>query len=294
MNDRRREIDINEILMRVDNNNLYEKSALFIWGVLLYALSFSMFFSPNNIVTGGSTGLSIIIEEIFGMEESTFVLLFSLTFLAIGYLTLGRYTTIKTVCGVIILPIFMRFTSIFPNFIDISELSLFLKVFIGGIILGLGNGIIIRSGFSVGGFQTIYQILNKYFMISIGKATLIVNGTLVCLGCIFFGITNAMYAIIGLYVASVVTDKVMLETSASKTFFIVTKKSKEIKEYIIDILGSSATIINSRGGYSNDKQKIIMCAIPTRKYYEVKEIIEKIDEDSFFLITDTYEVFGGM
>ena len=294
MNDRRREIDINEILMRVDNNNLYEKSALFIWGVLLYALSFSMFFSPNNIVTGGSTGLSIIIEELFGIEESTFVLLFSLTFLVIGYITLGRYATIKTVCGVIILPIFMRFTSIFPNFIDISELSLFLKVFIGGIILGLGNGIIIRSGFSVGGFQTIYQILNKYFMISIGKATLIVNGTLVCLGCVFFGITNAMYAIIGLYVASIVTDKVMLETSASKTFFIVTKKSAEIKEYIIDILGSSATIINARGGYSNDKQKIIMCAIPTRKYYEVKEIIEKIDEDSFFLITDTYEVFGGM
>ena len=291
---RREEIDINEILMRIDNSNLYEKSALFIWGILLYALSFSMFFSPNNIVTGGSTGLSIIIEELFGIPESTFVLMFSLTFLVIGYLTLGRYNTIKTVCGVILLPIFMRFTSIFPRFIDLSELSLFLKVFIGGIILGLGNGIIIRSGFSVGGFQTIYQILNKYLSISIGKATLIVNGILVCLGCYFFGITHALYAIIGLYVASVVTDKVMLETSATKTFFIVTKKSTEIKEYIIDILGSSATIINARGGYSNDKQKIVMCAIPTRKYYEVKEIIDKIDENAFFLITDTYEVYGGM
>lgn len=291
---KRSDIDINELLIKIDSKNIAERCALFIWGVLLYAISFSLFFSPNDIVTGGSTGLAIIINEIFNVDMSLFVFLFSLAFLIIGYITLGKYNTIKTICGVILLPIFIKFTSIFPMIIDLSKSSMFLIVFFGGIVMGLGNGIIIRSGFSVGGFQTIYQILYKYYGISIGKASLISNGITVLIGGIFFGISNVLYAIIGLYIASVITDKVMLETSITKTFLIVTKKSKEINQYITLNLGRGATIINAKGGYKGENKKILMCAIPTRQYYQAKEIIQSIDENAFILITDTYEAYGGM
>lgn len=291
---RRGEIDINEILLKIDNENTAERIALFIWGVLLYAISFTLFFSTNDIVTGGSTGLAIIVNEIFNIDMSLFVFLFSLVFLIIGYITLGKYTAMKTICGVIMLPIFMKFSSIFPIFIDLKESSLFLIVFFGGIIMGLGNGIIIRSGFSVGGFQTIYQILYKYYGISIGKSTLVLNGILVFISGFFFGFTNVLYAIIGLYIASTVTDRVMLETSITKTFFIVTKKSKEINQYITENLGRGATIMKARGGYDNDNKKIMMCAVPTRQYYRAKEIIENLDKDAFILIMDTYEIFGGV
>lgn len=291
---RRSEIDVNEILLKIDNENTAERIALFIWGVLLYAISFTLFFSTNDIVTGGSTGLAIIVNEIFNIDMSLFVFLFSLVFLIIGYITLGKYTAMKTICGVIMLPIFMKFSSIFPIFIDLKESSLFLIVFFGGIIMGLGNGIIIRSGFSVGGFQTIYQILYKYYGISIGKSTLVLNGILVFISGFFFGFTNVLYAIIGLYIASTVTDRVMLETSITKTFFIVTKKSKEINQYITENLGRGATIMKARGGYDNDNKKIMMCAVPTRQYYRAKEIIENLDKDAFILIMDTYEIFGGV
>lgn len=291
---RRSEIDINEILLKIDNENTAERIALFIWGVLLYAISFTLFFSTNDIVTGGSTGLAIIVNEIFNIDMSLFVFLFSLVFLIIGYITLGKYTAMKTICGVIMLPIFMKFSSIFPIFIDLKDSSLFLIVFFGGIIMGLGNGIIIRSGFSVGGFQTIYQILYKYYGISIGKSTLVLNGILVFISGFFFGFTNVLYAIIGLYIASTVTDRVMLETSITKTFFIVTKKSKEINQYITENLGRGATIMKARGGYDNDNKKIMMCAVPTRQYYRAKEIIENLDKDAFILIMDTYEIFGGV
>lgn len=291
---KRSDIDINELLIKIDSKNIAERCALFIWGVLLYAISFSLFFSPNDIVTGGSTGLAIIINEIFNVDMSLFVFLFSLAFLIIGYITLGKYNTLKTICGVILLPIFIKFTSIFPMIIDLSKSSMFLIVFFGGIVMGLGNGIIIRSGFSVGGFQTIYQILYKYYGISIGKASLISNGITVLIGGIFFGISNVLYAIIGLYIASVITDKVMLETSITKTFLIVTKKSKEINQYITLNLGRGATIINAKGGYKGENKKILMCAIPTRQYYQAKEIIQSIDENAFILITDTYEAYGGM
>lgn len=290
----RSELDINEFLQKLDTKNFYEKCALFIWGVLIYAISFSLFFSPKNIVTGGSTGLALIINELTGIETSLFVFIFSLIFLVIGYITLGKYNTAKTVCGVIILPIFMKFASIFPAFLNLNHSSLFLIIFFGGILMGLGNGIIIRSGFSVGGFQTIYQILYKYKGISIGKASLITNGILVLLSSFSFGIDNALYAIIALYISSIVTDKVMLETSITKTFLIVTEKNKEITQYITDNLARSCTIINAKGGYTNDNKKIIMCALPTRQYYRAKEIIGTIDKNAFILIMDTYEIYGGM
>ncbi len=291
---RKSDIDINELLLELDRNNRMERVALFIWGVLLYSISFTLFFSNNDIVTGGSAGLANIVNELCGMSMSLFIFLFSLLLLLIGYIALGKDMMIKTVFGVVLFPIFMQFSLIFPSIIDLSNSSMFLIVFFGGIFMGLGNGIIIRSGYSIGGFQTIYQILYKYFAISIGNSTLVINGILVLMGGWMFGITKVLYAIIGLYVASVVTDKVMLETSITKTFFIVTEKSKEINQYIVENLGRSATIMKARGGYSNDSKRILMCAMPTRDYFRAEEIMKTIDKDAFILILDTYEVYGGV
>lgn len=291
---RKSNIDINELLLRIDRNNRMERIAFFIWGVLLYSIAFTLFFNNNDIVTGGSAGLAVIVNELCGMNISLVVFLFSFLSLIVGYILLGKEMMIKTIFGVIIFPIFMEFSLIFPRFIDLSGSSLLLMVFFGGIFMGLGNGIIIRSGYSVGGFQTIYQILYKYFGISIGESTLAINGILVMAGGFIFGITKVLYAIIGLYMSSVITDKVMLETSITKTFFIITDKSKEINQYIIENLGRSATIMKARGGYSNDNKKILMCALPTRDYYRAEEIMRTIDNDAFILILDTYEIYGGV
>ena len=152
---------------------------------------------------------------------------------------------------------------------------------------------ILKSGFSLGGFQTIYQIIYKYLRISVGKSSLILNGTLIFISGFFFGFSNVLYAIAGLYIGSYITDKEILGTSVCKTFYIVTTKEKEVNEFIISNLGHSATIIDAKGGYTGDKKKVLMCAIPTRQYFLMKEIVKEIDENSFFLATDTYEINGG-
>lgn len=288
------DIVVNEIIEQLNKKNRPERCAIFVWGVLIYAIAFSIFFSPSNIVTGGTTGLSLILRDTLGLNTSVTVFGVSFILLIVGYFTLGKYYTLKSFVGVIMLPIFMEFSSVFQNFFDMSDSSLFLVVFFGGIMMGLGNGMIIRSGYSVGGFQTIYQILYKYFGIAIGKSTLWINGVIVAIGGFFFGFDSALYAVIGLYVSSVVTDKVMLETSITKTFYIVTEKEKAISQYIVENLGYGVTVVNAKGGYSNENKKVLMCAVPTRQYYQLKEVIQNIDEDVFFLITDTYEIYGGV
>lgn len=282
-----------EILEHIKKENFTQRICLFITGTLLYALSFTIFFEPFNIVTGGTTGLAQIINSIKPINISLFVLVASFIIQILGFLLLGFKETVKTLLGVIILPIFLEFATVFTSYIDFSNTSLFLTVTCGSIITGFASGIILKSGFSLGGFQTIYQIIYKYLRISVGKSSLILNGTLIFISGFFFGFSNVLYAIAGLYIGSYITDKEILGTSVCKTFYIVTTKEKEVNEFIISNLGHSATIIDAKGGYTGDKKKVLMCAIPTRQYFLMKEIVKEIDENSFFLATDTYEINGG-
>lgn len=282
-----------EILEHIKKENFTQRVCLFITGTLLYALSFTIFFEPFNIVTGGTTGLAQIINSIKPINISLFVLVASFIIQVLGFLLLGFKETVKTLLGVIILPIFLEFATVFTSYIDFSNTSLFLTVTCGSIIMGFASGIILKSGFSLGGFQTIYQIIYKYLRISVGKSSLILNGTLIFISGFFFGFSNVLYAIAGLYIGSYITDKEILGTSVCKTFYIVTTKEKEVNEFIISNLGHSATIIDGKGGYTGDKKKVLMCAIPTRQYFLMKEIVKEIDENAFFLATDTYEINGG-
>lgn len=282
-----------EILEHIKKENFTQRVCLFITGTLLYALSFTIFFEPFNIVTGGTTGLAQIINAIKPINISLFVLVASFIIQVLGFLLLGFKETVKTLLGVIILPIFLEFATVFTSYIDFSNTSLFLTVTCGSIIMGFASGIILKSGFSLGGFQTIYQIIYKYLRISVGKSSLILNGTLIFISGFFFGFSNVLYAIAGLYIGSYITDKEILGTSVCKTFYIVTTKEKEVNEFIISNLGHSATIIDGKGGYTGDKKKVLMCAIPTRQYFLMKEIVKEIDKNAFFLATDTYEINGG-
>ena len=226
----RNDFNVNELIHMLNFKNRPFRISIFIWGVLIYAISFSMFYSPNNIVSGGSTGLSLIVKEVFNIDSSVFVLGVSLILLVVSYIFLGKYDTVKALLGTLLLPVFMEFSSVYYEIFNLEISSMFMVVFVGGILMGLGNGMIIRSGFTVGGFQIIYQILYRKFGISIGKSTLFINSILIFIGGLFFGFSTALYAVIGLYICTVITDKVMLETSITKTFYIITDKDKEIKQ----------------------------------------------------------------
>ena len=190
-------------------------------------------------------------------------------------------------------PVFIMITEFLAQYIKFESSSLFLTILFGGIVYGLGLGLMLKTGFSNGGTMILNQILNKYAKISIGHANLVVNAAILVLGLFVFGIDKTIYALSTIYIYSLITDRVILGVSKSKTFYIVTDNEFEVKEFIIKKLGHSATIIEARGGYSNKKNKIVMATIPTKEYFIVKEFVQELDKNSFFLITDTYEVSGG-
>lgn len=269
------------------------KYVVFISGIFLYALSFNLFYAPYNIMIGGTTGLSLVFREWVNISPSLFVAIVSFTLIIFSFIYLGLKATLKTVLGTILYPIFLEITSYLVLYLDTNLSSTLLVVIYGGILTGFANGLMLKTGYTTGGFNILYQIMNKYLKIPMGSSILAINAVVLVLGAYVFGLSNALYAIIALYISSVVTDRVIIGVSNSKTFYIVTSHEDEVKELIINKLSHTVTEINARGGYSNKNKKMLMCVVPTKEYFILKEAVLELDKDAFFLITDTYEVSSG-
>lgn len=262
-------------------------------GILLIALSFNLFLLPNDLVFGGVSGLSVIIKDILPIDPSQFIMIASILLLIVSFIVLGKEKTKGSIIGSILFPIFVDLTANINQYIELDTSNLLLSVIFGGIIYGFGVGLVFKAGFTTGGTDIINQIISKYCHVSMGNAMLMSDGLIVLGGGFFFGITKLMYAIIVVYIIGFMTDKVLLGISNSKAFYIITSQDEKVRDYLINILHHGVTIFNVKGGYTNKKDEVILCVVPTSEYYKVKEGIHEIDEKAFFVVCDAYEVFGG-
>lgn len=272
---------------------LIKRTIYLLLGLFIFSFGFSFFLSPNNLVFGGVSGLSITIREAFGMDTSLFVLITNLLLLLISFLVLGKEKTLCTILGATLLPFFMKFTDIISEQIYVGNIELLVSAIFGGVLTGIGLGLVYKGGFTTGGTDIINQIINKFFKFGTGKSMFLVDFTVVASGIFFFGVNKFLYALISLYLMTTMADRVILGIGRAKAFYIVTDKTKEVKSFIIKKLGHGVTVLEAIGGYSKEDQKVLFCVIPTREYYILKEGIHRIDEDSFVVVCDAYEVYGG-
>ena len=295
----KRKEKVDDIFKKIQNEKLLERYVSLIIGCALMAFAFDLFFAPNNVVYGGLSGISIVLDNVFHIDKSTFVLVSSLFLLVISYFTLGWEKTKGSIAGSIIYPVMMKIMDPYIPYIDLDTNNILLIIVFGSLICGFGSGINFKSGFSTGGTDIINQIVAKYGKMSIGKAMILTDGIIVLgagffLNNNFYAYENVMYAIVVLYIISIIADKVILGISQCKAFYIVTEHETDVKKYIMQHLASGVTVLDGRGGYTGNHQKVIMCIIPTKDYFLAKEGILSIDPNAFFLVTDAYEVSGGV
>lgn len=283
-------INIDVIKKRIKDKNTYRNFCEFIIGMLITSVAVSVFYKPNDVVTTGCTGLSILISNYIDIDLSLIVFSLSSVLLAVSFCVFGLEYGAKNILGTILFPIFIKAASLINVFVTFNNTSLFLLILIGGVLSGIGFGMVKKSGYSLGGFYVIYDILNQKLKISVGKASLFCNIIIIFASTFIFGLNKAIYSGIGLYISSYIGDKIMLGVSQNKAFYIITNKVKDVKEYIINNLNYTVTVVNARGGYSDKKKKMILCVIPTVEYIKLKEVVEEIDKDAFFLVTDSYSV----
>lgn len=283
-------INIDVIKKKIKDKNTYRNFCEFIIGMLITSVAVSVFYKPNDVVTTGCTGLSILISNYIDIDLSLIVFSLSSILLAVSFCVFGLEYGAKNILGTILFPIFIKAASLINVFVTFNNTSLFLLILIGGVLSGIGFGMVKKSGYSLGGFYVIYDILNQKLKISVGKASLFCNIIIIFASTFIFGLNKAIYSGIGLYISSYIGDKIMLGVSQNKAFYIITNKVKDVKEYIINNLNYTVTVVNAKGGYSDKKKKMILCVIPTVEYIKLKEVVKEIDKDAFFLVTDSYSV----
>lgn len=277
---------------------IYEKAKVkrfiqFLVGSFIVAGAFNLFFSPNNLVPGGMSGASVILNAVFGWDNSLVILVGSCILLIASYFLLGWEKTRGSILGSLLFPVCVKLTANIGAYIDIDSSQLLLTTIFGAVLYGFGAGMIFKAGYTSGGTDILNQILSKYLHISIGNSILMSDGLIVLASAFVFGVNKLMYSLIILYIVSFITDRVILGISDSKAFYIITDEEEKVKDYILKYLNHGVTIFNAKGGYKRQKQTVLMCVLPTKEYYKLKEGLHEIDPDSFFVVTDAYEVFGG-
>ena len=260
---KRKEQDLSNILDKIYDHDRLIRSFEFLLGIFIVALSYNIFLLPSNIVYGVG-GIGVILKKIFGITPSITIFVGSMLLLILSYFTLGKKKTAHTVAGSILYPIFVEATSYYVNFFDLGNLEPIVVVIVGAVMHGLGLGLIFKAGYTTGGTDILNDIVSKIGKMSIGKAMLLTDGLIILVSLFVFNFPTLIYSIISLYIISIMTDKVILGISQSKTFYIITDNETLVKKFIMNNLNHGVTVLNGRGGYTGDNQKVIMCTIPTR------------------------------
>ena len=281
-----------DIVNQIYNKDKFQRSLTFLIGIFIVSITFNIFMIPNDIVYGVG-GIGVIFKKLFNITPSIVILISSILLLILSFVTLGFDKTKNSIIGSLLFPIFVELTEFIIPYINLGNTEPLLLTIFGAALSGFGYGLIFKSGYTTGGTDILNQIVAKYFKKSIGTSMFFTDGLIIGISLFFFGMQKFMYSVVNIVIISIMTDKVILGVSQSKTFFIITDSETAVKKFIMEYLDRGVTVIEARGGYTGNYQKMIMCTIPTKEYFIFKEGIDSIDPNAFFMVTDAYEVSGG-
>lgn len=269
---------------------IFFKYIILILCLLCSAINFNLLMRPVNFVTGGTPGLSLIINEIFNIPTNGFIYIIYIITFILSFIVLGKKSFFGVLIATIFYPFFVTLTSDIIKYIIIDYNDFFLLSLFSGILNGVSNGIIYKLGFPSSGLGVIGPICNKLFHLSIAKTNFIINITIVLMGGYFFGFEMVLYAIIFLYLSSYLSNKIILGISSNKVIFIRSNSIEEINKVLYDNFSLESINLKVKGGYSQNNGLMSLIVLPTHMYNMVFKQIKKIDEMAFINVLDGYEL----
>ncbi len=257
-------------------------------GTIISAFALECCLIPNIILDGGVTGISIIIYKLFNLPVSLLVLILNIPFVYIGYKNLGKNFLYRTIFSMIC---FSLFLSVFEDFAPLVDDKLLATVF-GGALYGVGVGIAIKFGGCVDGTESVAIVISKKTSFSVGQIVLIFNLVIFTIAGFIFGINRALYSLLTYFITSKVVDLVSTGLEQAKAALIITDKSNDLSREIYKRLGRTTTTIKGKGLISGEKE-VLYCVLTRIEVYELKHIVEEMDESAFVSITDVSEIIGN-
>lgn len=262
-------------------------------GSLLIASGLYFFLASAQLAVGGISGLSIVVKELMpAIPIGVIMLTLNGIMFIIGFIIIGKSFGIKTIyCSLGISFSMMVFEHIMPVTEPISHDMLIVLIF-GMILTSVGQAIIFNQGASSGGTDIIAKIIIKFIPMNIGTALQISDFTVICAAISIFGIEKGLYALLGIMINGFLVDYIIDGFNVAKLVMIISDKTKDVTDYIINDLDRSATVYGAKGAYSHEDKEVITTVVNRRQFVQLKNHINTIDPRAFVTVQQLHEVMG--
>ena len=257
-------------------------------GCFFYAVSINYFFISNHLAEGGVAGICLILFYLFKLPVGIMYFVINIPLLIMGWKLVGRDFLFKTLYGTSCLSFLITLTETWKG----PSNDIMLGSIYGGVLIGIGLGLIFMVNGSTGGTDVVARILNRYFDIPLGRTMLILDVVILGIAAIFFGKEIVMYTLISMTIVSKAIDYFQDGYTMAKGITIISSKSEEIKERIMNETGRGTTIIKGEGGFTGNEIDLLFCVVSKFEVTKVKTIVKETDSFAFLTISDISEVLG--
>lgn len=261
-------------------------------GCIFISAGIVFFLLPLKISAGGFSGIATITYYLFNLKLGTVIWILNIPLLIIGFFRIGKYFFFKTMFATWLLSFCINFFESLNIFLNIEDILL--SAIYGGVIIGIGTTCIFKANNSTGGTELLIQIILSYkddFKVS--KLLIIIDSIIVGLNLIVFKqIEIGLYSFIVIFLNSKIVDLFIEGVNFTKIVYIISDKSTEISNKILNDLDKGLSGIYGKGMYQNKEKLILMCVIKKRDLIKLKEIVKQVDDAAFMIISDAIDVYG--
>lgn len=272
------------------NKRLLIDGAFVIVGSFILALGVNMFLAPNKISSGGISSIGTIFLHLFSIKMSITNLVLNAALFIFGFKLLGKGAVLKTVFGIGALTLFLELTS----YMGVYTEDTMIATIIGGVLVGIGVGLVVRRGASTGGSDFLALIIKRFFPhISIANIILIADCVvIIASGIVFKSLSITAFSVIAMFISSKVTDGIFTFGNSAKSIQIFSSKNEEISKHILEKYERGVSGIHSKGMYTGKEGLMLLCVVSPRELPLLIADIRKIDKSAFLIVGDAREVIG--
>lgn len=259
------------------------------------ALAVAFFVIPNKLLVGGTAGIAVLVNAFWAIPEEIVINVLIYALFIAGAIVLGREFFLKTITSTLVYPVLLAMATDLYGWIpqEYIHTDTLTSIICSGVLVGFGLGVVYRRHASTGGMDIIPLIVNKYTGIPLHILLLSVDGITVLFGVIAYGLQASIYGVISVVLSSFVLDKtILLGAKKVKQVQIISQESDNILDKVLADLDRGCTIVESRGGYTNEKRDMLMVVVPINQYQKLIDTVHAIDESAFVIVSDINEIRG--
>lgn len=280
-------------------NNVYKMKLsyflLIIVGTAGVAFAVQCMYDPCGLVTGGFSGIAIIIKSLTehiipgGVPLWLTNLLLNIPVFIVAYIKMGKRFIGRTLFGTVMLSVWLYILPV----VDLTQGDMLLVALFGGVFSGAGMGLVLRANATTGGTDMVAALIQlKIRHYNVAQIMQILDGAIVIFGFFVFGLRPSLYAIVAIFVTTKVSDAILEGFKYSKAAYIITDKYEEVAKVLMEELDRGATGLKATGMYTGKDRCVLYCVVSKKQIVTLKEIVVNIDPKAFVIVSDVREVLG--